>query len=254
MAVVFVHGVPETSAIWQPLLAELHRDDVVLLSPPGFGSPVPEGFDASSDGYAAWLVAELEPIVTGSGVPVDLVGHDWGGGHAMRAATVRPDLVSRLVTDIAGTGDAKYEWHDMAKIWQTEGAGEEFVAAVAEMPIDQRTDMLAGAGMTREAAEACAAANGPEMGGCILSLYRSAIQPQMHEWAEQYRELATRPETLVVAAHDDAYTGGPEMARRVAQGWGAAVAELDGLGHWWMMQDPARGAAMLAAFLSRRPS
>jgi hypothetical protein len=26
------------------------------------------------------------------------------------------------------------------------------------------------------------------------------------------------------------------------------VAELDGLGHWWMLQDPERGARMLEAF------
>jgi hypothetical protein len=26
------------------------------------------------------------------------------------------------------------------------------------------------------------------------------------------------------------------------------VAELDGLGHWWMLQDPARGAKMLEDF------
>ena len=28
MPVVFVHGVPETAAIWTPLIAELGRDDV----------------------------------------------------------------------------------------------------------------------------------------------------------------------------------------------------------------------------------
>ena len=40
----FVHGNPETAAIWTELAAELTRrgvDDVVLLSPPGFGAPTP---------------------------------------------------------------------------------------------------------------------------------------------------------------------------------------------------------------------
>ncbi|HWN26486.1 MAG TPA: hypothetical protein VNP37_05930, partial [Actinomycetospora sp.] len=27
-----------------------------------------------------------------------------------------------------------------------------------------------------------------------------------------------------------------------------ALAVLDGLGHWWMVQDPGRGAAVLTAF------
>lgn len=41
MPAVFVHGNPETDAVWTPLLAELGRDDVVRLSPPGFGAPLP---------------------------------------------------------------------------------------------------------------------------------------------------------------------------------------------------------------------
>jgi hypothetical protein len=87
------------------------------------------------------------------------------------------------------------------------------------------------------------------MGACILTLYRSAVQPKMQLWGEQFAELADRPDTLVVIPLDDEFTGGPEMARRVAQKWDASTAELDGLGHWWMMQDPAQGAATLRTFL-----
>jgi pimeloyl-ACP methyl ester carboxylesterase len=48
---VFVHGNPETAAVWDELFAHLLRKDIVALSPPGFGAPVPEGFDATSDAY-----------------------------------------------------------------------------------------------------------------------------------------------------------------------------------------------------------
>ncbi len=249
MTTVLVHGVPEVAAIWNPLIAELAKlgfDDVVVLSPPGFGEPVPTGFEATSDGYTDWLIGELEQFDG----QVDVVGHDWGGGHALRAATRRPDLVRKFVTDIAGTADAQYEWHDMAKVWQTEGDGEAFVEAMASTSPDDRAAMLVGAGMTDDGARACAEANGPEMGACILTLYRSAKQPRMTLWGTQFAELADRPEVLVVIAHDDHYTGGPDMARRVAEKWGAQVAELPALGHWWMMQDPAAGAAALHAFLT----
>lgn len=246
MTTVFVHGVPETASVWEALLDEFGRDDVATLSPPGFGAPVPDGFVATSDGYRDWLIDELERFDG----PVDLIGHDWGGGHALRAATARPDRVRRLVTDIAGTADHRYEWHDMARIWQTDGDGEAFVQAMVAMPADERMPMLVEAGMTEAAARACAAANDEAMGACILTLYRSAVQPRMHLWGEQFAELRVRPATLVVIPHDDHYTGGPEMARRVAQKWGATTAELEGLGHWWMMQDPARGAAELRSFLA----
>ncbi len=246
MTVALVHGVPETAAIWGPLVEALDRDDVVTLSPPGFGSPVPNGFEATSDGYRDWLVGELEQLDQ----PIDLVGHDWGAGHALRAATERPDLIRKLVTDIAGTADIHYEWHDLAKVWQTPGDGEAFVHAIAAMTIDERIPNFVEAGMTEAAARSCAEANGEVMGTCILSLYRSAVQPRMTLWGDQYADVTDRPDTLVVIPFDDAYTGGPDLARRVAQRWSASVAELEGLGHWWMLQDPRRGADMLRSFLA----
>jgi hypothetical protein len=39
-------------------------------------------------------------------------------------------------------------------------------------------------------------------------------------------------------------------ARAGADRAGAKVADLAGLGHWWMLQDPARGAAVLGDFWS----
>ncbi|HEY3143017.1 MAG TPA: alpha/beta fold hydrolase, partial [Acidimicrobiales bacterium] len=80
MTAVLVHGVPETERVWDPLREELSRDDVVALSLPGFGCPLPDGFDPTMDRYAEWLIAELERL----GSPVDLVGHDWGGGFVLR--------------------------------------------------------------------------------------------------------------------------------------------------------------------------
>ena len=47
---------------------------------------------------------------------------------------------------------------------------------------------------------------------------------------------------------EDHYTGGEALARAFAASVDAEVAVLPGLGHWWMMQDPAAGAAALGAF------
>jgi pimeloyl-ACP methyl ester carboxylesterase len=73
MPAVFVHGNSETTAVWEPLPAKLAavRSDLICLSPPGFG--------ATQADYRDWLVEEL----TALGEPVDLVGHDWGGGHVV---------------------------------------------------------------------------------------------------------------------------------------------------------------------------
>ena len=77
MPAVFVHGNPETAAIWDLLIPALDRKDVLTLAPPGFGSPLPSGFNGTRLAYLEWLTKALEQI----GEPVDLVGHDWGGGH-----------------------------------------------------------------------------------------------------------------------------------------------------------------------------
>ena len=47
---------------------------------------------------------------------------------------------------------------------------------------------------------------------------------------------------------DDAYTGGEARARWSAGQAKAEVAVLTGLGHWWMIQDPAAGAGALREF------
>lgn len=244
MTIVLVHGVPEVPAIWDDLVRELGRDDVVALAPPGFGAPLPDRFVPSSDAYRDWLIGELERF----GEPVDLVGHDWGGGHAMRVAAARPDLLRTMTTDIAGIADAEYVWHDLAQGWQTPGVGEEMTAAMGALSVDDRAGLLAGGGMSAAGARACAEADAELMGACILGLYRSAVQPNMTIWGDELA-ASEHPPILVVVAHDDPYTGGPVLARRQAARLGATVAELDGLGHWWMMQDPARGAAMLRDFL-----
>ena len=118
MPIVLVHGNPETSAIWDEMRKHLDRTDVIALSPPGFGAPVPDGFTATSDAYVDWLALEVQKFDS----PVDLVGHDWGGGHVARLACSRPELIRSWATDIAGSFDPDYAWHDLAQVWQTPGA------------------------------------------------------------------------------------------------------------------------------------
>jgi hypothetical protein len=55
----------------------------------------------------------------------------------------------------------------------------------------------------------------------------------------------------VIIATADEFTGGPTLARRSAERFGAEVAVLEGLGHWWMLEDPQAGATALRTFLDR---
>jgi pimeloyl-ACP methyl ester carboxylesterase len=243
LTVVLVHGNPETDAIWGPMLDALGRRDVVRLSPPGFGAPLPDDFPATYLAYRDWLEGELENI----GEPVDLVGHDWGGGHVVNVVMHRPELVRSWVSDILGCFEPEYVWHDVAQVWQTPEEGEQHVGTLLGGTIEDRAAMWAAAGVPPDIATSFAAAQGPEMGRAILVLYRSARQPAMAEAGRALEKAAARP-GLSLLATEDTYVGSEAMRRRAAQRAGAQTEVLDGLGHWWMMQDPARAAAVLTRF------
>src|SRR3954469_18633486 len=178
MTVVFVNGNPETGEIWAPLLAALDRSDVVLVSPPGFGGPVPDGFGATADEYLAWLVNELEAI----GEAVDLVGHDWGAMHTFRVACRRPDLLRSWCVDTAGSFAADYVWHEATLTWRTPGDGEVAVANLLRMGVPGRTSLYESLGMSPPVGTAMAEAFDETMGRCILSLYRSVPQTVLAQW------------------------------------------------------------------------
>jgi len=243
MTVVLVHGNPETDAIWGPLVDALERDDVVRLSPPGFGNRLPDGFSATYLAYRDWLEDELQDI----DAPVDIVGHDWGGGHVVNVVMHRSELVRSWVSDAVGLFDANYVWHDFAQVWQTPGGGEQLVDTMLGGTIEDRAGQLTALGIPLDIATSIAGAQGPEMGRAILSLYRSARQPALAEAGRALENAAARP-GLSLLATDDPYIGSDELRRRAADRAGARTEVLDRLGHWWMVQDPARGAAALTRF------
>jgi pimeloyl-ACP methyl ester carboxylesterase len=165
----------------------------------------------------------------------------------IRVAIERPELIRSCAIDIAGGFAPDYQWHDMAQVWQTPGAGEEAVAGMVSMPVQERAALFESLGMTPAVARTVASANDATMGRCILALYRSAAQPAMSELGQRLDMAAARP-GLVIIATEDHYTGGEERARWAAGKAGAQVAVLNGLGHWWMLQDPASGASALRRF------
>ena len=242
---VFVHGNPETSAVWSLLVAELKKrgvDNIVLLTPPGFGAPTPAGWGGTMREYRNWLIAELVAI----GGDIDLVGHDWGAGHVYGVLAERPDIARTWAADCAGLMHADYQWHDAAQGWQAPELGEQMVAGMVAMPDEQFVDAFSGLGMTREIAAEVKSHINDEMARCILALYRDAAQPALVPIGRQF--AAVQPKNgLVIIAEQDHYAGTLETMTSVANSVGAEVAVLPEVGHWWMCQRPDLGADMLMA-------
>ena len=245
--IVLVHGNPEIDVVWELLaarLVEAGHDEPVRLSPPGFGAPVPDGFGATAEEYRTWLIGELEAI----GEPVDLVGHDLGSGHVVGVAISRPDLLRSWCVDGLGVFDPDYEWHELAQVWQTPGAGEAWIADRLRQSPEERAAFLGEHGMEASIAARVAAGFDEAMGACILRLYRSRLPEDLAVVSADLGAAAARPGLAVLAA-SDVLVGTAEQRRRSAARAGAVVAELPGLGHWWMTQGDGRaGAEALSAF------
>lgn len=243
MTTVFVHGNPEVDAIWTPVLEILGLDDVVRLSPPGFGSDVPDGFGSTLHDYRAWLIAEVEAL----GAPVDIVGHDIGGSTTIAAMMERPDLFRSWVSDSAGVFEPDYVWHDLAQTWQMPGVGEHAISEWTSGDHDARLRLAEGLGATGDVAEAIATGLTPELDRAVLGFYRSVAQPVMAELGRDLNRAARVP-GLVVIASDDKFVGTTAMRERAAGRAGASVAHIADAGHRWMLDQPGHTAATLVGF------
>lgn len=239
--IVFVHGVPETAAIWDKVRAAIGGESVAL-SLPGFGVPRPEGFGATKDDYVDWLLGELDHVEG----PIDLVGHDWGAGLTYRVATAHGDRLRSWAADIGNIAHPDYEWHDFAKLWQTPGEGEAFIESQNAMAPEDRASIFESMGVTHDDALEMAAASDATMGDCILALYRSAVPNPHAHWGPW---SPTSAPGMVLHPTDDLF-GDERLASSVATSLGARFERIPGAGHFWPYQAPDAGAAVLESFWS----
>ncbi|WP_308199279.1 SDR family NAD(P)-dependent oxidoreductase [Saccharothrix sp. S26] len=108
VAVVLVHGFPDTSEVWEGVAERLgERFWVVRYDVRGAGgSQAPVG----GEGYRLErLVGDLVAVVEAVGGPVHLVGHDWGSLQGWAAVRARPELFLSFTSvsgpDLGHVGD-----------------------------------------------------------------------------------------------------------------------------------------------------
>jgi pimeloyl-ACP methyl ester carboxylesterase len=239
--IVFVHGVPETSAIWSKLRSHLNGESVAL-SMPGFGCPRPAGFGATKDEYVTWLVDALTAISE----PVDLVGHDWGAGLTYRVATAHGELLHSWCADVAGIMHPTYAWHDFARIWQTPGEGETFFSDLQTSPLADRGAVYEMFGVQHDDALEMAAAVDETMAACILDLYRSATPNPFAHWGGGFKP--TSAPGMVLHPSEDPFDD-EATSLEVASILGAGHERLEGLGHFWPLQGPQESATVINRFI-----
>jgi len=233
MPAVFVHGVPDTPAVWDAVVSRLQRKDVVRLALPGFACPLPRGFGATKEEYVDWILAQLATV---SG-PIDLVGHDWGGLLVTRVVSVQPTAVRSWVAGAAPL-DREYVWHQAARAWQTPGMGEKVMAGLTAETLQAA---LVAAGVPAADAARAGGKVDATMKQCILNLYRSAVNAGA-EWEDDLRRVSAPG--LVLWGEKDPYAA-VDFGARLAEKTRARFVPFAGGSHWWQLERPAEVVAEL---------
>ncbi len=110
--------------------------------------------------------------------------------------------------------------------------------------LEETAEMLIAFDIPAEQAASLASGMDHTMGACVLSLYRSAAQPEMAQLGQRLGTTEKRP-GLVFLPTEDPFCGTHAMCESMADALGARVARLDGLGHWWMFAGAAAAADAL---------
>jgi len=238
MTVVFVHGVPDTPAIWTPLIDVMGEAaaGATSLQLPGFGVTAPEGFLTTAEAYAGWLESELVKIAEASG-PIDLVGHDWGAILGWRLVNMRPDLI-RTWTLIAAPVWPDYRWHFFARIWQTPTLGELSTRVTPEWSV---AALLSHWRMPRDLAKHEAACVDAEMRNAILPLYRSGKRIGA-DWSA--RDALNKKSGLFIFGERDPFMKAHEAAA-FADALGVENHVEPDAGHWLIAECPEKIVPLL---------
>lgn len=235
---LFIHGVPDTAHMWTPLIEALNLapDDYTAPTMPGFDGTWPAGFDATKEAYRDWVIRTVDATAQVHG-PIDLVGHDWGAPLCAMAAVARPDAI-RTWTLINAVPEPSYEWHSLARTWQTPIVGEIFMAFGSAVKFQKQ---LVAAGMPSAMAAHEAPLIDKTMKRAILNLYRSAKNPA--EWSADFSDLAARGQVLWGA--EDPFVP-IRFAKRFCDRWDIPLTSVSGVGHWGVCERPDAFATYLA--------
>jgi pimeloyl-ACP methyl ester carboxylesterase len=243
--IVYLHGVPESGAMWRPFVERTGGDAPDM---PGFGgSDKPAHGDYSYRGLARWFSDYTKGLESFS-----LVVHDWGA-VCLLTAMERHEAIERLVIIDAVPFLPGYRWHPVARIWRRRGAGELFMGLsnkwAMRLLAERQSETRVPEAVLEEGIDRIWKDFDHGTQRAILRLYRSAPEAEL---AEAGRDLGriTAP-TLVVWGEADPWipvARGRELARRIP---GARLEVLPGSGHLVQEDEPDELARLLADHLTR---
>ncbi|MFQ5899288.1 MAG: alpha/beta fold hydrolase [Candidatus Methylomirabilia bacterium] len=249
--ILLLHGVPTSSYLWRKLMPRLARvGRAVAPDHYGFGrSDKPVDADYSVSGYVRYL----EGFTAALGLSrLHVIVHDFGGPFGLGFAITHPERIRSLV--IMNTiFHSEYEWHPLARIWRTSGAGEQQMAEWT------RERFVNGMRKWLTHPEHLTAADldtyyeaiaDPAMRAAILRLYRNTTPAEHPEWEDQLRRL--RVPTLIIWGRQDPFLGAEWAERFHRDLEGSSLFIFDDAGHFVQEDKPEEVAQLIESFYARR--
>ena len=245
---VFLHGLGGSSADWTATAGKLGKSlDVRRLDLPGSAAgPHPkDGYDPAS--LARWVKVTLEGEKAKT---FFLVGHSLGARIAGELAALEPGRVEALVlvSPLGAIGyglAAKLKWKAMSR--------RSILQSVPEATMRNASGYgfgKAGPGKEGFVKRALAARTGPS-GTDVAHAVEKSVDGILSAAPLLERLRGTSMPLLIVAGSEDPLAP-PEQSRALLKARPDATFELlDGLGHYPMIEDPARFATCLKKFLAR---
>ncbi|MDS0280955.1 alpha/beta fold hydrolase [Haloarcula onubensis] len=241
--VVFVHGIPTNSFLWRDVVEPIakHRR-VVVPDMLGYGnSSLADTFDRSIRAQERMLEELVSTLDLGT---VSLVGHDLGGGVALRYASHTPELVDQLVLSNAVAYDS----------WPVETITELGLPGHAEQndaeDIQRLLEKMFGNTLADDPdetfLEGMTAPWASEAG--VTALVRAAVATNTNHTTEIDPETIAA-ETLLLWGADDEFQP-IEYAERLDDDIAdTTLTGLEGATHWVMEDRPERYRDELTDFL-----
>lgn len=236
----FVHGIPDTDVVWEPLLSVIATNDDdtfenIAVELPGYGSSA-NGLETGGD-YLEWLIGHVEDAVANRQTStclqkVDIVGHDVGGILTWGLVNERPDLV-RSWTVVAAPIWPGYEWHIFARIFQTPVLGTIVAYILGIRPI--ASTMLVLFGVPLGAAWVTAGNIDGNMVRQVVRFYETTPEDIGDQWF-QPNQLDTSRAAFVFGEKDIfmAIEDGVAFGQQI----GVRSVVISDVGHWVMLEAP----------------
>ena len=243
--VLLIHGFPQSSYMWEPVVAAAAETGRRAVAPdlPGYG-------DSPPDRPGTWErhVEAIEQFRQALGLERVALGlHDWGGLIGLRWAFDHGSPVSALI--LSNTGFFEGQWHQMARAMRTPGQGEQLMKNLTKDAFAALLRDLGGRLSDRAIDEYWKGFETPDGLMAMLELYRSGDLEKLKPYDGQLAGI--NAPTLILWGENDP-TVPVAVARRFEHEIpNNEVVILGEASHFLYDDEPARCAREVAAFLSR---